>query len=608
MADLATAGTSPAEVDSVTITLGGQTQLTPVYQREQLAPGHRLTGPALIVEANSTIIIEFGWNADILARGELLLKRKTVADTEVVPAGETKHRQVDPVHLEIFNNLFMSVAEQMGVILRNTARSVNIKERLDFSCALFDNEGRLLANAPHIPVHIGSMSDTVRSVIDEHGATLLPGDVYLSNDPYNGGTHLPDLTIVRPVFSETRLLAYVAARGHHADIGGISPGSMPANSTHIEQEGIVINNFRIVRNGHFDEAGIRQLLSSPPWPARNIDQNIADFKAQIAACERGAGELIKLCSHYGNETVADYMQHVQDYASRAVTRLLDKLSEGNYTYSMDDGSQIRVAVTFENVNHANQDVSRQACIDFTGSSPLHPGNFNAPAAVCKAAVLYVFRCLIGEDIPLNHGFLQPLRIVIPERSILNPIYPAAVVAGNVETSQIIVDALFGALGIQAGSQGTCNNFSFGNDQHQYYETLCGGTGAGPDYDGCDAIHSHMTNSRLTDPEILEQRFPVLLESFSVRGGSGGRGKHLGGNGAVRRIRFLETMTASIISGQRKVAPFGLAGGEPGHCGENYILRTNGQRQPLSGCDQTEMQPGDVFVIATPGGGGFGKPE
>lgn len=605
LANMSAETTTASILDSVPVTFGEQTQQTPVYQREHLGPDHHLSGPAMIIETNSTIIIEPGWTADILPRGELLLKRKT--DTETATAEIVNHRGADPVHLEIFNNLFMSIAEQMGIILRNTARSVNIKERLDFSCALFDNEGRLLANAPHIPVHIGSMSDTVRSVIDEHGATMLPGDVYLSNDPYNGGTHLPDLTVIRPVFSEERLIAYVASRGHHADIGGISPGSMPASSTHIEEEGIVINNFRIVRNGQFDETGIRQHLSSPPWPARNIDQNIADFKAQIAACERGANELEKLSTHYGRETVLEYMQYVQDYAARAVERLLKKLEEGQFTYNMDDGSRIRVAVRLETINRDGHEAP-QACIDFTGSSPVHPGNLNAPTAVCKAAVLYVFRCLIGEDIPLNHGFLRPLHIIIPENSILNPVFPAAVVAGNVETSQIIVDALFGALGIQAGSQGTCNNFSFGNAQHQYYETLCGGTGAGPDYDGCDAIHSHMTNSRLTDPEILEQRFPVLLESFSVREGSGGRGKHRGGNGAVRRIRFLEAMAASIISGQRKVAPFGLNGGEPGHCGENYILRANGQRQTLSGCDQTEIQANDIIVIATPGGGGFGKPE
>ena len=608
MTNMVTAGSMPSELDRVPVTLGGHTQLTPVFQREQLAPGHHLSGPAIIVESNSTIVVEPGWIVEILNRGELLLKRTTEPAAESVTARTTSYRGADPVYLEIFNNLFMSVAEQMGVILRNTARSVNIKERLDFSCALFDNEGRLLANAPHIPVHIGSMSDTVRSVIEQHGTILHAGDVYLSNDPYNGGTHLPDLTIVRPVFNDDQLIAYVAARGHHADIGGISPGSMPANSTHIEQEGIVITNFLIVRDGQFDETGIRQCLSSSPWPARNSDQNIADFKAQIAACERGASELVRICSQYGSDTVLEYMQLVQDYAARAVTRLLAKLSEGHYTYDMDDGSRIQVMVRFDSVKHDGQDAQPQARIDFSGSSPIHPGNFNAPTAVCKAAVLYVFRCLIGEDIPLNHGFLRPLRIIIPENSILNPKYPAAVVAGNVETSQIIVDTLFGALGVQAGSQGTCNNFSFGNDQFQYYETLCGGTGAGPYYDGCDAIHSHMTNSRLTDPEILEQRFPVLLESFYVRDGSGGRGIHIGGNGAVRRIRFLETMAASIISGQRKVAPFGLAGGEAGHCGENYILRATGERQAMSGCDQADMRPGDVFVIATPGGGGFGKTE
>jgi 5-oxoprolinase (ATP-hydrolysing) len=585
-------------LEQVMTTMAGRTTQTPVYARDALQCGDQLAGPALIIEPNSTIVIEPGWQARMLAGGELLLSNTTDEQTTIINMDTTSH--ADPVLLEVFNNLFMAVAEQMGVVLQNTARSVNIKERLDFSCALFDSAGQLIANAPHIPVHIGSMSDTIQAVIDDHGATLQPGDIYLSNNPYNGGTHLPDVTVIRPIFDGQTLIAYVAARGHHADIGGISPGSMPASSRHIDEEGIVINNIRIVRAGQFDEPELRQLLGQPPWPARNIDQNIADFKAQIAACERGAHELAAVCKHYGQAVVQAYMQHIQDYAARAVSRLLADIKDGQFCYPMDDGSRIQVAIRIEQGDNA------QAHIDFSGSSGIHPGNLNAPASVCKAAVLYVFRCLLDEDIPQNHGFLRPLQITIPDNSILKPDYPAAVVAGNVETSQIIVDTLFGALGIQAGSQGTCNNFTFGDDEHQYYETLCGGTGAGPDYDGCDAIHSHMTNSRLTDPEVLEHRFPVVLEAFSIRPDSGGNGRHHGGNGAVRRIRFLKPMAASIISGQRRVAPFGLEGGEPGHCGKNSIERINGQIEQLSGCAQTDMEAGDVFVIATPGGGGFGK--
>ena len=587
----------PTPLEQVNTTMAGKTLATPVYNRDALHYGHQITGPAIIIEANSTIIVEPDWQAQCLQGGELLLSR----DSEENPSDTNNAAVADPVLLEVFNNLFMSVAEQMGLVLQNTARSVNIKERLDFSCALFDNNGHLIANAPHIPVHIGSMSDTIQAVIHDHGDNIQIGDVYMSNNPYNGGTHLPDVTVIRPVFINQQLIAYIAARGHHADIGGTSPGSMPANSKHIDEEGIVIDNIRIVRDGHFDEPMLRELLSNARWPARNIDQNIADFKAQIAACERGSRELTSACRHYCTPMVQAYMGHVQDYAARAVSRLLNDINDGAFVYSMDDGSRIQVSIRIKHGNNS------QAHIDFSGSSETHPGNLNAPASVCKAAVLYVFRCLINEDIPLNHGFLRPLNITIPGNSILKPDYPAAVVAGNVETSQIIVDTLFGALGKQAGSQGTCNNFTFGDDEHQYYETLCGGTGAYADSDGCDAIHSHMTNSRLTDPEVLEQRFPVILESFGIRPDSGGNGKHHGGNGALRRIRFLKPMHASIISGQRRVAPFGLEGGEAGQCGNNHIERHNGQTEQLSGCDQTDMETGDVFVIATPGGGGFGSP-
>jgi len=594
-------GTLPTP-DHVLTNLGGTSQPTPVYVRATLKCGHRLQGPAIIIEPNSSIVIEPGWQASCLNGGELLLQRhQTENHPSIRRPTNPADSGPDPVLLEIFNNLFMSVAEQMGSVLQNTARSVNIKERLDFSCALFDGHGLLIANAPHIPVHIGSMSDTIQAVIADHGQSMQAGDVYLSNNPYNGGTHLPDVTIVKPLFVDNQLLAYIAARGHHADIGGITPGSMPANSHHIEEEGIILDNIRIVHDGHFDESGLRSRLAHLRWPARNIDQNIADFRAQIAACERGAQVLTQIYRHYGIAVVQAYMRHVQDYAAHAVGHLLNHINGGEFCYRMDDGSRIQVHIRIEQGDHAS------AHIDFSGSSAIHPGNLNAPASVCKAAVLYVFRCLINEDIPLNHGFLRPLKITIPDNSILNPVYPAAVVAGNVETSQIIVDTLLGALNIQAGSQATCNNFTFGDDHHQYYETLCGGTGATATHNGCDAIHSHMTNSRLTDPEVLEQRFPVLLESFGIRRDSGGKGKHHGGNGALRRVRFLKPMTASIISGQRRVAPFGLEGGDAGQCGDNRIERRNGRIERLAGCDQAEMQAGDVFVIATPGGGGFGKP-
>jgi len=591
------------ETSTVTTTMGGKRHNTPIYLRQNLQTDNHLPGPALIIEANSTIVVEPGWKTTVLPGNELLLYRDSNnASTAITHKNTLAETEIDPILLEVFNNRFMAVAEQMGTVLQSTARSVNIKERLDFSCALFDNNGHLLANAPHIPVHIGSMSDTICAVISEYGDKIKAGDIYLSNNPYNGGTHLPDITVIRPVFIENHLTAYVAARGHHADIGGITPGSMPAYSKDINEEGIVIDNELIVEFGIFKEQEIRQWLSASPWPARNIDQNIADFKAQIAACECGAQEIIAICGHYSRHVVLDYMGYIQDYAARAVSRVLKKIEGGQYRYIMDDGSLVQVSIQI------TSDKQPKAIIDFTGSSPTHPGNLNAPHSVCKAAVLYVFRCLIDEDIPLNAGFLRPMEIIIPKNSILNPSYPAAVVAGNVETSQIIVDTLFGALAVQAAAQGTCNNFTFGDDQHQYYETLCGGTGAGKDYNGCDAIHSHMTNSRLTDPEILEQRFPVLLESFQIREHSGGKGHYHGGNGVKRRIRFLKPMTASIISGQRKTRPFGLNGGEAGQPGINTIERTTGQKQTLSGCDQIEMESGDVFIIETPGGGGYGPPD
>jgi N-methylhydantoinase B len=509
--------------------------------------------------------------------------------------------QPDPVRLEIFKNLYQFIAEQMGIVLQNTAASVNIKERLDFSCAIFDASGLLVANAPHIPVHLGSMSESVRSLINDKGDTLKPGNVYLSNNPYNGGTHLPDVTAITPVFDEDekQIIFYVASRGHQADIGGITPGSMPPHSTTVEEEGILFDNFLLVEQGNFREKQVREILLNHPYPARNPDQNIADFKAQIAANERGVQELRKMVSQYGLETVQAYMKFVQDNAEESVRRAIDVLKDGSFIYEMDDGARIQVKVT---INREN----RSAIIDFTGTSRQLNTNFNAPKAVTQAAVLYVFRTLVDDSIPLNAGCLKPLEIIIPEGCMLNPTYPAAVVAGNVETSQTIVDALYGALGVMAASQGTMNNLTFGNHRYQYYETICGGAGAGANFDGTDAVHTHMTNSRLTDPEVLETRYPVLVESFSLRPDSGGKGKHSGGNGVIRRIKFLEAMTANILSGHRVIPPFGLNGGEAAQVGRNWIQRQDGTQENLDSTATVEMQPGDVFVIETPGGGGFGQ--
>jgi N-methylhydantoinase B len=519
----------------------------------------------------------------------------------------------DPIRLEIFKNLYQFIAEQMGIVLQNTATSVNIKERLDFSCAIFDSSGLLVANAPHIPVHLGSMSESVRSLINDKGDTLKPGNVYLSNNPYNGGTHLPDVTAITPVFLESSEnnpypmphaqcpmpLFFVASRGHQADIGGITPGSMPPHSTTVEEEGILFDNFLLVEDGNFRETAVRQHLSNHIYPARNPGQNIADFKAQIAANKRGGKELYKMVSQYGIETVQAYMKFVQANAEESVRKAINLLKDGSFSYEMDNGASIKVKVTIHQE-------SRSATIDFTGTSDQVNSNFNAPKAVTQAAVLYVFRTLVDDNIPLNAGCLNPLEIIIPVGCMLNPIYPAAVVAGNVETSQTIVDALYGALGIMAASQGTMNNFTFGNEQYQYYETICGGSGAGIDFDGTDGVHSHMTNSRLTDPEVLETRYPVLLESFSLRPNSGGKGQYSGGNGVVRRIRFLEPMTANILSGHRVIPPFGLNAGQAGIVGRNWIQRQNGIEENLDSTATVEMKPGDVFVIETPGGGGFGK--
>ncbi|HIK29124.1 MAG: hydantoinase B/oxoprolinase family protein [Oscillatoriaceae bacterium SKW80] len=573
---------------------------TPIFQRDDLQPGDCITGPAIIVEATGTNVIELGWQAELTERNHLILKKQAGATGASVSRQYASLQKPEPVRLEIFNNLFRASAEQMGIILQNTASSVNIKERLDFSCAIFDRHGQLVANAPHIPVHLGSMSESVKALIDAKGNSIKPGDVYVSNNPYNGGTHLPDITVITPVFfnEPSAPLFYVASRGHHADIGGITPGSMPPNSTTIEEEGILLDNFLLVREGKFREKELLELLTSGKYPARNTNQNIADLQAQIAANERGVQELVKMVEHYGLETVQAYMGFVQDNAEEAVRRAIDNLKDGEFSYPMDNGGKIKVKIT---INREN----RSAKIDFTGTSFQLANNFNAPAAVCKAAVLYVFRTLVDDDIPLNAGCLKPLEIIIPEGSMLNPHYPAAVVAGNVETSQNIADALYGALNAIAASQGTMNNFTFGNERYQYYETICGGSGAGANFDGTDAVQTHMTNSRLTDPEVLEWRFPVLLESFSIRANSGGLGYHRGGNGVIRRIRFLEPMTAAILSGRRIIPPYGLNGGGNGAVGKNWVERSDGTVEELGSTATIQMQAGDVFVIATPGGGGYG---
>jgi len=582
--------------DTVQLFSCGDWHPTALYRREDMRPGDLVRGPAIIAEKNATNIVELGWSAQVTALDHLVMKR-----TEARPARRAIGTQADPVMLEVFNNLFMSIAEQMGLRLQNTAFSVNIKERLDFSCALFDAEGNLIANAPHIPVHLGSMGESIKTIIRENAGIMRPGDVYMLNDPYHGGTHLPDVTVITPAFdaSGSEILFYVGSRGHHADIGGITPGSMPPDSTVVEEEGVLINNFQLVRGGRFLEHDTIALLSSGRYPARNISQNLADLQAQIAANQKGVDELLKMVRHFGLDVVRAYMRHVQDNAEEAVRRVITALKDCSYEYRLDNGAAIKVAVR---VDHAK----RTADIDFTGTSPQLPNNFNAPTAICMAAVLYVFRTLVDDEIPLNAGCLKPLNVIIPAGSMLNPHYPAAVVSGNVETSSCITNALYGALGVLASSPGTMSNFTFGNAQYQYYETIAGGSGAGQGFNGTDVVQTHMTNSRLTDPEILEWRYPVRLDSYEIRSGSGGHGKWHGGNGGTRRVRFLQNMTASILSNNRIVPPFGAAGGEPGACGRNYVIRADGRRQELGFVAGTEMRPGDVFVIETPGGGGFGK--
>jgi 5-oxoprolinase (ATP-hydrolysing) len=573
--------------------------------REDMRPGDVIDGPAIIAEKNATTVVEAGWQARLTSLDHLLLVR--VQARAVQHAAGT---QADPVLLEVFNNLFMNIAEQMGLQLQNTAYSVNIKERLDFSCALFSAEGHLIANAPHMPVHLGSMGESIQTVIQENKGRMQPGDVFVLNDPYHGGTHLPDITVITPVYLDGHAepVFYVGSRGHHADVGGLTPGSMPPFSTRIEEEGVQIDNFKLVDAGHLREAEMVALLQSGEYPSRNPAQNMADLKAQIAANEKGVQELRRMVEQFGLDVVQAYMRHVQDNAEESVRRVITRLKDGQFTLPLDNGAQIQVVVR---VNAAE----RTADIDFTGTSAQLPNNFNAPRAVCMAAVLYVFRSLVDDDIPLNAGCLKPLKVIIPQGSMLNPNPPASVVAGNVETSTCITNALFGALGVMAGSQPTMNNFTFGNARVQYYETISGGSGAGGRYDaqgqlvggfdGTSVVQTHMTNSRLTDPEVLEFRFPVRLESYAIRQGSGGAGRWHGGDGGVRRVRFLEPMMAGILSNGRIHPAFGMAGGHSGLPGINRVVRTDGSVQELAHIGQVEMQVGDVFEIHTPGGGGFG---
>jgi 5-oxoprolinase (ATP-hydrolysing) len=580
---------------------GGQWRNTKLYQRSATRIGDIIKGPSIIAEANATTVVEPGWQAEVTPQDHLVLTR-----VEALPQRRAIGTTADPVMLEIFNNLFMSIAEQMGLRLQNTAYSVNIKERLDFSCAIFDAEGNLIANAPHMPVHLGSMGESIKTVMQANAGRMHAGDVYMLNDPYHGGTHLPDVTVISPVFDEAgeRILFYVGSRGHHADIGGTTPGSMPPDSRSIEEEGVLIDNFKLVDGaggGQLRDAEARALLAGAAWPARNPDQNMADLRAQVAANQKGVDELRKMVAHFGLDVVQAYMGHVQDNAEEAVRRVIGALHDGSYTVELDNGARIQVAVRVDQA-------SRSAEIDFSGTSAQLANNFNAPSAVCMAAVLYVFRTLVDDEIPLNAGCLKPLKVVIPPGSMLNPHYPASVVSGNVETSTCITNALYGALGVMAAAQGTMNNFTFGNAKYQYYETISGGSGAGPGFDGTSVVQTNMTNSRLTDPEILEFRFPVRLESYAIRSGSGGAGRWRGGDGGVRKVRFLEPMTAAILSNNRIHAPFGMAGGAPGALGRNSVVRADGSVEQLGHIGKTEMRPGDLFVVETPGGGGYGQPE
>jgi 5-oxoprolinase (ATP-hydrolysing) len=578
-----------------------------VHLREHLQPGHRVAGPAIIVEPHQTVVIEHGWRAEITRKNHLVLERATPLVRQHAIGTDA-----DPVMLEVFNNLFMSIAEQMGVALQNTAYSVNIKERLDFSCAVFAADGTLVANAPHMPVHLGSMDRAVETIIRENAGRIAPGDVYAINAPYNGGTHLPDITVCTPVFrhpeeraeraskDDAQILFWVASRGHHADVGGISPGSMSPNATTIDEEGVYIDNFKLVDRGRFCERELDALLLGARYPARNPVQNVNDIKAQIAANEKGVQELRKMVAQFTLPVVEAYMGHVQDNAAESVRRVIDRLHDSEFAYEMDQGTVIKVKITVDKTK-------REATVDFTGTSPQQPTNFNAPEPVTRAAVLYVFRVMVDDDIPMNAGCLRPINIIIPKRSLLSPEYPSAVVAGNVETSQAVTNCLFGALGALAAAQGTMNNLNFGNARYQYYETICSGSPAGPGFPGTDAVHTHMTNTRLTDPEVLEFRYPVVLEDFHIRKGSGGRGRWNAGDGIRRTIRFLEQMECTILSGHRRVRPFGLAGGEAGQLGENWARRRDGRMEALQGCDATVLEADEAIIIQTPTAGGYGQP-
>ncbi len=568
----------------------------PLVDRTTLAKGQTVTGPAILTEPTGTNIIEHGWQAECATGGNLVLRRVIPLKRE-----EAIGTSVDPVMLEVFNNLFMSIAEQMGATLANTAYSVNIKERLDFSCALFDQNGDLVANAPHVPVHLGSMSGSVRSILKQNAGKIRPGDVFMMNNPFNGGTHLPDVTVITPVFdnSGTDIIYTVASRGHHADIGGTTPGSAPPDSKHIDEEGVLIDNFLLVKEGALQEQQTRSLLSSAKYPCRNVDQNLADLAAQIAANATGARELQKITNQFGLDVVHAYMGHVQDNAEESVRRVLDVLHDCQFTYPLDSGAQIKAAIMVDKA-------AREAQIDFTGTSGQDDFNYNAPLSICRAVVLYVFRTLVGSNIPMNEGCMKPLHLIVPKGTMINPNAPAAVISGNTEVSQAIADTLYGALGVIAGSQGTMNNFVYGNETYQNYETICGGTGAGDGFHGASAVHSHMTNTLMTDPEVLETRFPVRVDDFSIRYGSGGGGAFTGGNGITRKLRFMEPMTVTVLSSHRNIAPHGAAGGLPGAVGKNAVHRANGTTEKLQGNDRTTMNMGDVFILETPGGGGYGK--
>ncbi|HBZ43933.1 MAG TPA: 5-oxoprolinase [Maritimibacter sp.] len=591
----ATAPNGPAQQKGATrIWLDGAPREVVVWDRDTLPAGFSIDGPAVIFETTGTTIVEPGWTGEVDVAGNLILSHVASVSRE---QGSTER---DPILLEVFNNLFMSVADQMGATLANTSWSVNIKERLDFSCAIFDAQGDLVANAPHVPVHLGSMSAAIKTVMAQTEGRLSPGDAFMLNSPFNGGTHLPDVTVVTPVFVGDRPAFWLGSRGHHADIGGRTPGSGPPDSRRIEEEGVVIDLERLVSAGRFEEEVARKVLSSGRWPARQPDQNIADLKAQVAANETGRRELLKVVETYGAEVVAAYMGYVQDNAEESVREVIATLEDGDFRYPLDDGSEIRVSLRIDPAEGT-------AVVDFTGTSEQHKNNYNAPLSISRAVVLYTFRTLVGREIPLNEGCLKPIEIIVPEGSMLNPRPPAAVIAGNTEVSQAVCNALMGALGVMAASQGTMNNFIWGNDDFQNYETIAGGSGAGPGFDGADAVQSHMTNTRMTDPEILEARFPVLLESFAVRDGSGGAGKWHGGNGVTRRLRFLEPVTVTTLTSHRTVPPFGMEGGAPGQVGENWAERPDGERRRLQGNDEIDLPAGGVFEMRTPGGGGWGSP-